>query len=107
MLTHYRHGLLKMNSALGWGRKIVNLNSALGWSRNTVKLISALGWRRKIIGLDQPMTDLGILFLKLIDIIGVIFMYGNIIFLAFATSGNNGAQRSRQLLRSLAPSTFL
>ena len=39
-----------MNSALGWGRKIVNLNSALGWGRNIVKLNSALGWGRKIIG---------------------------------------------------------
>ncbi len=99
----------KLNSALGWGRKIIKLNSALGWGRNTVKLNSALGQGGKIIGstkiscyviigidpsvyhgfgpdldcrqlncrqalglswyvcslgLDQPMTDLGILFLK-------------------------------------------
>ncbi len=79
-----------MNSALGWGREIVKFNSALGWGRKTVKLNSALGWGRKIIGstkisdyviigidpslglswhvgslgLDQPMIDLGILFLK-------------------------------------------
>ena len=39
-----------MNSALGWGRKILKLNSALGWGGNIVKLNSALGLGRKLIG---------------------------------------------------------
>ncbi len=55
-------GHFKVNSALGWGRKIVTLNSALGWGGSIVKLNSALGWGRKtkiscyvIIGIDPSV----------------------------------------------------
>ncbi len=71
-----------MNSALGWGREIVKLNSALGWGRKIIGstkigdyviigidpsvCLPALGlsWHVDSLGLDQPMIDHGILFLK-------------------------------------------
>ena len=42
-----------MNSALGWGRKVVRINSALGWGIKVVKLNSALGLGGKTIGLTK------------------------------------------------------
>ena len=54
-----------MNSALGWGRKILQLNSALGWDGNIVpvQLNSAPGWDRKIIRLTK-ISDYVIIYEK-------------------------------------------
>ena len=46
-------GALKVNPALGWGRKIIKFNSDLLWGGNIVNPNSALGWGGKIIGLTK------------------------------------------------------
>ncbi len=73
--------MVKLNSALGWGGNIVKLNSALECSRTTqISYYVIIGidpsvchgfgpdlrlsWHVCSLGLDQPMTDRGILFLK-------------------------------------------